>query len=278
MQNRTLIILGMHRSGTSLITKWLHQCGLEVGRNLLGAGLGNKEGHFEDTEFYHLHMQILRDNNLHDSGILTNPVINLSDARKEEIKKVIAGKNQSFEQWGWKDPRTCLFLDFYREILPDAYYFVVVRDYHSVIISLLIRTFALQDIIYDTQKGYFSRLAWHKWRRRREFKKFCHLQATFFLQVWIFNNQQILKNIESLPADKYLVINFFELLHKDKDVISYVNNKWNFTLNYLKFSDTYNEKLLSKPFDIGPYVKDKKLVRDAEILMGRLEKYAHNTE
>jgi len=41
-----LVILGMHRSGTSLITQWLKNCGLSVGDSLHGADVGNAEGHF----------------------------------------------------------------------------------------------------------------------------------------------------------------------------------------------------------------------------------------
>ena len=38
MANDILVIAGMHRSGTSLITHWLHDCGLQVGERLVGAG------------------------------------------------------------------------------------------------------------------------------------------------------------------------------------------------------------------------------------------------
>ena len=45
----------MHRSGTSLISNWLHHCGLQLGEHLLEAGNGNEEGHFEDVEFLRMH-------------------------------------------------------------------------------------------------------------------------------------------------------------------------------------------------------------------------------
>lgn len=67
-QNRTLLILGMHRSGTSLITHWLYRCGLEIGDTLFGPGLGKSEGRFEDVDFYNLHLEILRENKHHHSG------------------------------------------------------------------------------------------------------------------------------------------------------------------------------------------------------------------
>jgi len=272
-QNKVLIVVGMHRSGTSLITRWLHSCGLPVGEDLLGPGLGNNEGHFEDTAFYDIHLQILRDNGLHDSGIMTEPVWRITAYRKEEIRNIIAEKNSRFEQWGWKDPRTCLWLDVYREMLPDAHYLVVLRDYQSVIVSLLNRTFALIDITYNTRKGYFSKLAWYKFRRKRQFQKFCKQHASTFLAVWVHYNELILKGIRSLPADKYLVINY-EILHKeDKRIISHLNKRWHFSLNHSRFSDIYNEKLFSKPFAIEQFINDEQLILKAKKLFTDLSKY-----
>jgi len=51
MATNTLIIAGMHRSGTSLISQWLNRCGLNLGENMIGASSGNVEGHFEDIDF-----------------------------------------------------------------------------------------------------------------------------------------------------------------------------------------------------------------------------------
>ncbi|HJT73097.1 MAG TPA: hypothetical protein VJ720_03740, partial [Chitinophaga sp.] len=62
MNNKVLVITGMHRSGTSLITQWLYRCGLHVGDNFMGAGIGNEDGHFEDLDFYNWHRNILNDN------------------------------------------------------------------------------------------------------------------------------------------------------------------------------------------------------------------------
>jgi hypothetical protein len=41
--------------------------------------------------------------------------------------------------WGWKDPRTCLFLDFWEEIIPHANFLFVFRSPWQVVDSLLRR-------------------------------------------------------------------------------------------------------------------------------------------
>ena len=55
MASKILIIVGMHRSGTSLITQWLYRCGLSIGNKLAPADIGNVEGYFEDSDFLKLH-------------------------------------------------------------------------------------------------------------------------------------------------------------------------------------------------------------------------------
>jgi hypothetical protein len=276
MKNKTLIVVGMHRSGTSLITNWLHSCGLEVGESLLGPGLGNDEGHYEDAEFYKMHMEILKDHNLHDSGLLVNPAPPLTEYHKEKIKGIIRVKEASFEQWAWKDPRTCLFLDFYRSILPDAYYLIAFRDFQSVVISLLKRSFAEKDIIYNTKKGALSRLAWYKTRRKKHLQKHYHQNAAFFLRVWCFYNQLILNSINLLQPGNFLVINF-QMLHTQEDkVIDHLTNDWHFKLNPVKFSTIYNEGLISKHFDVEQYIGDKDLISNAHNIMAQLEAYAYS--
>src|SRR4051812_35790172 len=132
MQNKVLVILGMHRSGTSLTAQWLHMCGLHIGDRLVGAGRGNKEGHFEDRDFLDLHRSILTSYNLPDTGLVSEYDLDLNNMQQERVKGLITFKNSLYEEWGWKEPRTCLFLQQYRHVLPAAKYFILLRDYNSV--------------------------------------------------------------------------------------------------------------------------------------------------
>ena len=157
MHSRILIIAGMHRSGTSLITNWLHHCGLEVGERLVEASAGNKEGHFEDTEFLKIHEEILADNGLTTTGLIFDKPLTISEYELEKLKTILKIKERRFHQWGWKEPRTCLFLDTYGKLLPEAKYLVIVRDYLSVVNSLLKRSWDEVDKRYE-RRSFFTRL------------------------------------------------------------------------------------------------------------------------
>jgi hypothetical protein len=272
MQNRTLIIAGMHRSGTSLITNWLNKCGLQLGENMLGANIGNLEGHFEDIEFLKLHEEILTDNNLPSSGLTEEHHIDVSLYHREKLKSIIKIKNKLYKQWGWKDPRTCLFLDVYKELLPDARYLIIVRDYRSVVSSLLQRDFKDIDKKYMA-RDYFSRLVWTQFRRKRRLRKFYEENTEYYLKVWIAYNEEILKSVETLPRDTYVVLSYALLNKDDARVCTYLKEHWNLSLKYFNFNDVYKEKLINEPIDTDSYIVNKSLIYKAEQLEDSLKHY-----
>ncbi|HZY35534.1 MAG TPA: hypothetical protein VFE53_02735, partial [Mucilaginibacter sp.] len=94
MYNNILIIAGMHRSGTSVVSQWLKSCGLNVGEQLLGADIGNIEGHFEDIDFYRFHEDTLEENHESRLGWVTHPIGLLTTYQKEKLKSIIDFKNK----------------------------------------------------------------------------------------------------------------------------------------------------------------------------------------
>jgi hypothetical protein len=272
MQNRTLIIAGMHRSGTSLISHWLTKCGLQLGERQLGPGSGNVDGHFEDIEFLKMHEEVLADNNLPTSGLTDAPIDGFSVYEKAKLKGIIKVKQQLYDQWGWKDPRTCLFLDVYQELLPEACYLVILREYQSVVSSLLRREFKWLEKKYTTSK-YISRLVWQKLRRARKQQEYYQANAAEFLKVWIAYNQDILKCIQQLNRESFLVVNYSMLNAEDAQVFAYLKNKWNFSLKYFRFKDIFKENLIGEDVDIDSYITDKSLIETANKLQDELMAY-----
>jgi hypothetical protein len=136
--SQAVIITGMHRSGTSLVSNLLQSAGVNIGDRLLDANVANPRGYFEDVDFYTYHEQLLHEQGqtyLHvDQGFVFAPT-----------PAAVEGARQLLDQragrplWGWKDPRTSLFLNFWHELLPDARYVFVYRHPLDVLLSLLRR-------------------------------------------------------------------------------------------------------------------------------------------
>lgn len=272
MQTKVLIVTGMHRSGTSLITNWLSQCGLQVGEQLVGASEGNKEGHYEDVEFLRIHEEILAGNGYPPTGLIHHKPIYISEYQLEKLKAILKVKKHHFDQWGWKEPRTCLFLDIYRKLIPGAKYFVIVRDYAAVVNSLLKRDFDVLDSMYK-HRSIFTRLKWELFRKNANRKRYYQENATEYLQVWIDYNEHILNMLSNLPAVDYLVINYSLLEKRDGDVFSLLTNEWDFKLKYFPFVKVYKKNLISAKNDIDPLIKDQALICKAKELEDSFKSY-----
>ena len=134
-----IVILGMHRSGTSLLANMLHSIGISMGQEFLDADQFNLRGYFEDKEFLGINKGILEnsggcwyapptDEEILKGGKKFQSSISNTIARKRKI----AGKNS----WGWKDPRTCLTCWNFMSEISDAKFIVIVRRLSDIKRSL----------------------------------------------------------------------------------------------------------------------------------------------
>lgn len=262
---RTLVITGMHRSCTSLVTQWIHTCGLQIGENLLSSSDSNEDGHFEDLEFLHIHEEILQHQGFPVTGLCPLEIVTPTVYDKAKIAAVLAIKNKLYKQWGWKEPRTCLFLNTYKELLPTAKYLVVFRDYHAVVGSLLTREFLPIEKTY-LSRNWFKRVGWHWFRKRQRMEEFYNEHSIKFLNIWIAYNKAILNSIGKLDKDEYLIINYEMLKNKSPQVFRFLTSKWNFELNYRGFLTIYKDRLISDRINFMSYIKDPTTIQEADEL------------
>jgi hypothetical protein len=178
MASTVVIITGMHRSGTSLVSSLLHFAGLNVGSNLLGEPESNPFGHYEDLDFSNL-----QDNFLTNRGYsyLQTPPFDIYLNREEVIQsRKLISQRKKFEHWGFKDPRTCLFLNHWLRLIPEAKFLFVFRHPLEVFISLLKR--ADYQILKNPMDGFE---AWSEYNQRvlsffkthRDICTLCHIRA-----------------------------------------------------------------------------------------------------
>jgi hypothetical protein len=131
-----LVVAGMHRSGTSLVASLVAGAGVSMGTRLLAAGRGNARGHFEDLDFQEFHQKALRANGLHGDGIVPAGQPAVPEGLEPRARELVAARRATGKPWGWKDPRTLLFLDFWSEVVPEASWLLVFRSPWEVADSL----------------------------------------------------------------------------------------------------------------------------------------------
>lgn len=133
------IVAGHGRSGTSLVTAMLQSAGVDIGARLMGASEGNAHGHFEDLDFYEFHLAALRARGLHETGFVLEPSVPVPDQLAHRARDLVRARVQAGRPWGWKDPRTTLFLDFWQALVPHAHFVLLFRAPWEVVDSVFRR-------------------------------------------------------------------------------------------------------------------------------------------
>lgn len=132
-------ILGMHRSGTSLIANILHASGISMGENFLPPDELNNHGYYEDNGFLWINKGLLE----HCGGSWYEPpptrLLKMSRKFTNAFLKAFSARNSeaSGRSWGWKDPRNSLTCWFFHKCAPEVRYIVVRRNKIDVVESLL---------------------------------------------------------------------------------------------------------------------------------------------
>jgi hypothetical protein len=134
-------ILGMHRSGTSMVALLLADCGLHLGpeRDLMPPQPDNPAGFGENLRFVELNERLLATlGGSWDappelaSGWLERDDVAALRAEAEELVQAFAG----CEPWGWKDPRSSITFPFWERAAGPLEVVVCLRDPLEVALSL----------------------------------------------------------------------------------------------------------------------------------------------
>jgi hypothetical protein len=145
--SRAVLVLGMHRSGTSALTRGLQMLGVYLGSSFLSPQPDNPTGYWEDKNIFELNERLLavfglkwEDTVLIDDARWHDPEV---EALRAEAVEYLASEYLSHPLWGFKDPRTVRLLPFWHSVFHrlevDDCYLVVIRNPRSVAISLLQR-------------------------------------------------------------------------------------------------------------------------------------------
>ena len=118
------IVLGMHRSGTSVVAGILHFNKVVMGtyETFWPRPLPqNPKGFYENYDFRKINDKILQESDYNTKHYKTTiPIPELSKSIKQTMIKTIWNYESKFENWGWKDPRTCLTASNWTEVFKEV--------------------------------------------------------------------------------------------------------------------------------------------------------------
>ena len=237
-----IIVTGMHRSGTSLTASLLQSAGINFGDRLMGEGQGNAKGHFEDLDFVEFHQNVLQSQGISVAGWTQQNKIEVQQQYLGVAKALISARGDR-SIWGWKDPRTTLFLDFWSRLIPDAKYLFVYRSPWEVLDSL----FRRGDVIFRTNPN-------------------------FAVAQWCNYNQAVLNFFQRYP-EQSLLVDIDSIIQSGDRLIDLINQK--FGLKLRSPESLYQESLFTSNIDYHRQALITKLFPQAVELYEQLQQQAN---
>jgi hypothetical protein len=120
---RAIIVLGMHRSGTSAVTRVLNLLGADLSKGLLHPSATNETGYWESRELVAIHDEILLSSGSKwDDWQAFNPEWYKSPVAasfKSRILEVLRKDFANSQLFAIKDPRICRLWQLWREVLSE---------------------------------------------------------------------------------------------------------------------------------------------------------------
>ncbi len=178
-----IVIVGMHRSGTTMITRMLDDLGLFVG--------AEKDDNHESIFFWELNRWIFKicfarvdlpHNLRHINDMARQEFVSAIDyhlhsRRKKKFLGKLNGQYKDIRDldipWGWKDPHNTFTAEIYRELFPNM---KVIHIYRNPMDSA--RSYLKRDLKYRNN----FQLNWKK-KLKREFLKGEYYHHNFRLQT-----------------------------------------------------------------------------------------------
>ena len=122
------VVLGMHKSGTTLVARLLHRSGIDM-----GAGVDLRRSYDSGEKFERESTKAINHAILGSEGMFSLDIaapaspIEIAAERRAEMRRIIDECGSASRDWGFKDPRTCLTYPIWAEELPEHRLIIVFR-------------------------------------------------------------------------------------------------------------------------------------------------------
>ncbi|MGA9666807.1 MAG: sulfotransferase [Gallionella sp.] len=159
--NNPIFVLGLPRSGTSMIAGSLGICGAWTGTTVPGGGTANPKGFFEHAMVReHVTKKILTDLGCDPLGVKKLPPVDLQieiAGLAGVIREIIERDGYQHDKpWLLKDSKLTLLWHTYKRAFPDATWVIVQRDQEGFINSCLRTDFMSQ---HSRNRGFWKTFA-----------------------------------------------------------------------------------------------------------------------
>jgi hypothetical protein len=184
------IVLGMHKSGTTLVSQILHNSGINMGEfdEEISYDKGNKH---ERLSTLQLDMDILGTEKFDVLDLTPDGTLTLSDDHRQRMREIIQDCQDKFQDWGFKDPRAALIYHLWAREMPEHKIIVVYRDPAQV----------WPRFRWDGKRKYYTNFN----------------RAYSYLHRWREHNVNILESLHTRSMD-HIVLSYNDLMKGDEEL------------------------------------------------------------
>ena len=200
-----IAVVGMHRSGTSLLALMLQQLGLDLGADLIVGDPQNPDGYGEDQVVVNLQRRLLQRHCGNNQGWPdwgwsesdNQSPIPFGDPQWDKAASAYLNQREkSPGPWGWKDPRTTLLLPHWLRLNPGLRVIGIYRDPWDVV-----------DALQRVQPPVFLR------------------HPSWGLQIWQHYNQALADFVEQHP-ERCILLHNSTLTQRPERLLDALEQQW----------------------------------------------------
>ena len=119
MKQTCILVLGMHRSGTSALTGTLNMLDVYLGSELMKANIANEKGYFENNILYRINEKLLSQINSSWDDLFYDEEKLEHLKEVEELKQAITSEFRYANIFAIKDPRLAFLFPVYKKVLEE---------------------------------------------------------------------------------------------------------------------------------------------------------------
>jgi hypothetical protein len=178
------IVLGMHKSGTTLVSEILHKSGIPMIADQDGDPSYDTGNKYERVSTADLNKDILNCWDIESFNVTRPAKLRMSHEQQKRMIEIIGECQLRGNDWGFKDPRMCLTYELWEPHLPEHKIIAVFRRSSQV------------------------------WLHYRSFRNF--FRARKVLEAWKTYNSRIIDILRTTQRD-YLVLNYERLMSEEEE-------------------------------------------------------------
>ncbi len=126
------VVLGMHKSGTTLVARILHHSGI----NMIAQDSDISYDHgnqYERRSTLDMNVALLKHQSYYGITFAPTPAdITPTTTQVEQMQAIVNQCQQNYSDWGFKDPRSCLTYPVWTPYLPPHTLILVYRDLREI--------------------------------------------------------------------------------------------------------------------------------------------------